>query len=33
LLLVTPEKLTKEQRRLFQELDKSFALDKKKKWF
>jgi molecular chaperone DnaJ len=30
LLLITPEKLTREQRRLFQELDKSFASDKKK---
>jgi molecular chaperone DnaJ len=30
LLLVTPEKLTKEQRRLFQELNKSFTLDGKK---
>ena len=30
LLLVTPEKLTREQRRLFEELGKSFAPDKKK---
>ncbi len=31
LLLVTPEKLTKEQRRLFEKLAESFTLDEKKK--
>lgn len=31
LLLVTPEKLTKEQRKLFQELAESFTLEKKNK--
>lgn len=30
LLLITPEKLTKQQRKLFQELAESFTLDKKK---